>query len=59
MLWEISPREEVYKIPWHVDDVKKVKEEIIPIPYNLSQEMEAEGTLLNLLYKARITLPKN
>lgn len=31
-------------------------EEIIPILHNLFQEIEAEDTLPNLFYKARITL---
>lgn len=32
------------------------KEEIAPILYNLFQKIEAEGTLPNSFYKARITL---
>ena len=32
------------------------KKEILPILYNLSQRIETEGILLNLSYKARITL---
>ena len=39
-----------------VNSTKHLKEEIIPILYNLFQNIEAEGTLSDLFYTVRITL---